>query len=309
MSVSESPENGQLLPPMDALAASFAARKYSVCGQPWLYAEVAKRMASRLPLIKHDTRHWVLWAPRTGGLDSLPLVLSHCPKAAVTVLESDPQDLRWAQTALEPPWWQFWKRPTLNFRSKVASPADMVWSHMQLHQCADPMQLMTDWNQSLNEQGYVMFSCLGPDSLKELRAVYEQQGWPAPHHAFTDMHDWGDMLLKSGFTQPIMDMERITLTYASADPLIADLRTLGRNLHPQRFAFLRGKAWRGRLVEALNEKLSVSKCTDRLTLTFEVIYGHAFKAKTATGRQSETVISLNDMKSMLGGDRTVPSKA
>lgn len=306
MSVSDSPQDSQLLPPLDAVAASYAARKYSRLGQPWLYEEVARRMASRLPLIKHDTRHWVWDAPRTGGVASLPLVSSHYPKAMVTVLENDPGDLRWAKTRLQPAWWTFWKRNRLNFSPEVASLADMVWSNMQLHQCADPLQRMTSWCRSLNDQGFVMFSCLGPDSLRELRGIYEQENWPAPHHAFTDMHDWGDMLLTSGFTQPIMDMERITLTYENADRLIADLRTLGRNLHPQRFAFLRGKLWRDRLVQALNEKLPASASPGRLTLTFEVIYGHAFKAKPVSGRQKETVISLSDMKSMLGGDKSTP---
>ena len=306
MSVSDTPENGQLLPPLDAVAASLAARKYSASGQPWLYAEVAKRMASRLPFIKHNTRHWVFGAPRTAGSDSLSLVSAHYPKAAVTVLESDPQDLRWAQNALQPPWWQFWKRQALVFSQQVASPADMVWSNMQLHQSANPSQLMHAWSQSLNAQGFVMFSCLGPDSLQELRAVYEQHDWPAPHHAFTDMHDWGDMLLKSGFTQPIMDMERITLTYENADRLIADLRTLGRNLHPQRFPFLRGKAWHRRLLSALNEKAASDPAKNRLSLTFEVIYGHAFKAPPASGPKSEAVISLKDMKTMLGKEKSAP---
>ena len=306
MSVSDTPEKGQLLPPLDAVAAGLAARKYSRSGQPWLYAEVAQRMASRLPLIKHNTRQWVFWAPRTAGLDNLPLVSAHYPKAAVTVVESDLQDLRWARTAIQPPWWQFWKRKALGFSQHVAPPADMVWSNMQLHQSANPSQLMHDWCQSLNAQGFVMFSCLGPDSLQELRAVYKQQDWPAPHHAFTDMHDWGDMLLKSGFTQPIMDMERITLTYESAERLIADLRTLGRNLHPHRFPFLRGKAWLRRLLSALNANVASDPGKKRLSLTFEVIYGHAFKAPPAVGLQSEAVISLKDMKTMLGKEKSVP---
>ena len=44
-----------------------------------------------------------------------------------------------------------------------------------------------------------MFSCLGPDTLRELRAVYAALGWPVPSHTFTDMHDWGDMLVQAGF--------------------------------------------------------------------------------------------------------------
>jgi malonyl-CoA O-methyltransferase len=60
-----------------------------------------------------------------------------------------------------------------------------------------------------------MFSCLGPDTLRELRALYAALGWPPPAHEFTDMHDWGDMLVASGFAEPVMDMERITLSFAT----------------------------------------------------------------------------------------------
>ena len=306
MSVSDSPEKGQLLPPMDALAAHYAARKYSLSGQPWLFGEVAKRMACRLPLIKHKTHHWVNWSPRTGGLASLLLVKAHYPEAKVTVVEPDLHDLHWTQASLKTPWWKFWQRQALNFSTHVEQPADMLWSNMLLHQSANPMQLMRIWSESLNEQGHVMFSCLGPDSLCELRQLYAQEQWPAPHHAFTDMHDWGDMLLKSGFTQPIMDMERITLTYASASELLGDLRTLGRNLHPQRFPQLRGKAWQRRLCEAMTEKMADSAHPNRLSLTIEVIYGHAFKAKPASSPKADTVISLERMKNMLSGDIPPP---
>ena len=100
-----------------------------------------------------------------------------------------------------------------------------------------------------------MFSCLGPDSLRELRAVYAAMGWPAPGHAFTDMHDWGDMLIEAGFAEPVMDMERITLTFPTAQRLLQELQELGANLHPQRFAGLRGRHWHARLLKALEEHL------------------------------------------------------
>jgi malonyl-CoA O-methyltransferase len=116
------------------------------------------------------------------------------------------------------------------------------------------------------------------------------------------MHDWGDMLLQAGFAQPIMDMEHITLTYASAEDLLSELRTLGRNLHPQRFAGLRGRAWHARLLRGLQTKLSSPAHQGRLALTFEVIYGHAFKASAVAKRDTPTVVSLEDMKKMLSGD-------
>jgi malonyl-CoA O-methyltransferase len=142
-----------------------------------------------------------------------------------------------------------------------------------------------------------MFSCLGPDTLRELRGVYAELGWPAPSHDFTDMHDLGDMLVHAGFAEPIMDMERITLTYSSADSLLADLRALGRNLHRDRFPALRGKHWRKLLGEALERVLRGPD--GRLQLTFEVVYGHAFKPQPKLTVQSETRVPLEEMRRSL----------
>ena len=165
---------------------------------------------------------------------------------------------------------------------------------------------MQSWSQALNQQGHVMFSCLGPDSMRELRGLFEEKDWPPAHQAFTDMHDWGDMLLQAGFAQPIMDMEHITLTFASAEDLLRELRTLGRNLHPQRFAGLRGRAWHNQLLRGLQAKLSSPAHQGRLAVTFEVIYGHAFKAAAVAKRDTPTVVSLEAMKKMLsGGGKTL----
>ncbi len=120
-----------------------------------------------------------------------------------------------------------------------------------------------------------MFSCLGPDTLRELRGLYTALGWPPPGHEFTDMHDWGDMLVHSGFAEPVMDMERITLAFDTPERLLQELRELGANLHPARFPALRGRHWRQELERALDQHLRGPD--GQLALTFEVIYGHALK--------------------------------
>ena len=87
------------------------------------------------------------------------------------------------------------------------------------------------------------------------------------------MHDWGDMLVRAGFAEPVMDMERITLTFSSPVRLIEELRTLGRNLFPGRFQGLRGRQWKAALEAALAQRQGEGV----LSLTFEVIYGHALR--------------------------------
>ncbi len=96
-----------------------------------------------------------------------------------------------------------------------------------------------------------------------------------------------------------MDMERIRLTYASPDRLLQDLRELGRNLHPGRFAGLRGRSWRQRLDSELALQLADPGEEGRLTLTFEIVYGHAFKPAPRPRMASESAVSLQDMRSML----------
>jgi malonyl-CoA O-methyltransferase len=175
---------------------------------------------------------------------------------------------------------------------------------------------MAQWHRALAVDGYLMFSCLGPDTAQELRDVYAALGWPPAGHAFTDMHDWGDMLVQAGFAEPVMDMERITLTFATPERLLQELRELGCNLHPARFGALRGKRWRDELHQALSRRLAGphgvggvdtsrhgNDATDtnsgQLSLTFEIIYGHAFKPTPRVRVSSSSAVSLSDMRAML----------
>jgi malonyl-CoA O-methyltransferase len=146
-----------------------------------------------------------------------------------------------------------------------------------------------------------MFSCLGPDTLKELRALYAALGWRPPGHEFTDMHDWGDMLVQGGFAEPVMDMERITLAYDTPQRLVEELHQLGPNLHPERFPGLRGRRWRERLHQAVESELRGAD--GKLTLTYEVIYGHALRPLPRARMGEESAVSLQDMRSMLKSDR------
>jgi malonyl-CoA O-methyltransferase len=106
------------------------------------------------------------------------------------------------------------------------------------------------------------------------------------------MHDWGDMLASNGFAEPVMDMERITLTFDTPERLLTELRGLGRNLHSGRFAQLRGRRWHQALLQALNRR--------PLQLTFEVIYGHAFKPQPRLSVSAHSEITLDEMREALG---------
>ena len=154
-----------------------------------------------------------------------------------------------------------------------------------------------------------MFSCLGPDSLRELRPIFDAEGWMEPAHAFTDMHDWGDMLVAQGFGEPVLDMERITLSYETPERLLQDLRGLGRNLSTRRFPALRGRGWHDRLKKSLLHHLADPADGGRLKLSFEIIYGHAVKPQRALTMQPQLRLSLEEMRQALRSGRPAnPSK-
>ena len=272
---------------------------------PWLHEEVARRMEERLQWILKQPRSWLHWQALRGGIEAHSLLRRRYPAASSFVQQDPPQASELARAALRPPLWspQRWKNAT-RFEAP-AQPVDLLWANMALHMSPDPQALIHRWHSLVQTDGFLMFSCLGPDTLRELRDLYARQGWPAPAHEFTDMHDWGDMLVQAGFAEPVMDMERITLSFSSPATLLAELRGLGRNLHPRRFPGLRGRAWRAALHQTIAAGLPDPDQTGRLRLTFEVIYGHAFKPVPRMALQEQTLIPLAQMRASLRAPKPV----
>ena len=268
----------------------------SLPDSPWLHEEVGRRMAERLSWIKLQPRRWLNWAPLVGGEKSHAAVHNIYPQAEVW-LDGPGADLALARWAPAKSWNPFRRGPRLQIAA-VGQAVDMVWANMSLHAEPDPAARLADWLARINTDGFLMFACLGPDSLQELSALHRLHGWPEPAMPFVDMHDWGDRLVGAGFAEPVMDMERIVLTYSGSDALLEELRGLGRNRHPQRFSGLRSRAWGQRYREAIAQ--SLARADDgRLQLTFEIVYGHAFKPLPRMKVGEASAISLDDMRSML----------
>lgn len=268
---------------------------------PWLHEEVARRMEDRLQWIRQAPDAWCDWEAVRGGLQAHAAIVRRYPQAACFVVEEAANMVPVAREALDHRWWSpaRWRGAATQFAVPPDGGVRMLWSNMALHASADPLGLIRRWQRSIAVDGYLMFSCLGPDTVRELHALYAALGWPPPGHAFTDMHDWGDMLVQAGFAEPVMDMEHITLTFASSLRLLQELRELGRNLHPQRFAGLRGRRWQARLEQALADHLARPEHGGQLALTFEVIYGHAFKPAPRVPLSASSAVPLEDMRAML----------
>ena len=154
----------------------------------------------------------------------------------------------------------------------AAGSIGLAWSNMALHWAADAPAALAELGRVLAPGGLLMFSTLGPDTLKELRAA----AGAARVHRFADMHDVGDALVAAGFAAPVMDMEMLTLEYRDAAGLAADLRASGQTLaRRDRARGLAGRSLRAALAAA------------GASASIEVIYGHAWKGaprRSADGR-------------------------
>jgi malonyl-CoA O-methyltransferase len=235
-----------------------AARTYGEASR--LEAEVSARMLERLDYIRLAPRR-VLDA---GSGPPRRELARRYPKASVIALDFSLAMLR------RPRYWFFEKKPLLLCgelqRLPIADAAvDLLWSNMALHWLGEPLSAFREFRRVLAPGGLLMFSTLGPDSLKELRAA----AGAGRVHRFIDMHDLGDMLLAAGLSNPVMDMEMLTFTYPDADRLLNDLRAGGQtSARADRPRGLAGRRFAGELRRALGDKPQA---------TYEVVYGHAWK--------------------------------
>jgi len=157
----------------------------------------------------------------------------------------------------------------------AAGSFELVWSNMALHWLPDPLPAFREFARVLAPGGLFMFSTLGPDTLKELRAA----AGAVRVHAFTDMHDLGDMLGGAGFAAPVMDMEILRIEYTREKDLLADLRASGQTS-------ARADRPRGLAGRALGERLRAVLAS---AATFEVVYGHAWKGAPRSNQEPKTV--------------------
>jgi len=180
----------------------------------------------------------------------------------------------------------------------AAASCDLVFSNLMLHWHPAPHAVFPEWLRVLAVDGLLLFSCFGPDTLKELRAACAVALPQARPMSFVDMHDFGDMMIAAGFATPVMDVETVRLTYESAQALLAEVRALGGNPRADRTAGLVSGGRARALLAALEEQRGDD---GRIALTFEVAYGHAWKPEPRAGAQS--VVSLDRLRAGLAASR------
>ncbi len=276
------PDSGQTRQCFDRVA--------SRSGEDFLAREIARRMHERLEYIRI--------APTTildlgcGRGDDLPMLKARFAGAHCVGLDFSPSMLANAQKKLFPGF-SWLERLNLKKTAYGLIAADaaaiplrghcvsVVWSNMLLPWV--PLQpVLKEIFRVLEPGGMLMFSALGPDTLKEMRAVFsnidEDIGF-----SFPDMHDLGDILLNAGFSDPVMDMEMLNLTYSGIDHLIDDLARCGLIDLADNLPTKTGTEGLWQEIAAGYERY---RADERLPLTIEILQGHAWK-KTASRKSGD----------------------
>ncbi len=154
---------------------------------------------------------------------------------------------------------------------------DLIVSSLMLQWCDDLDAAFAEAHRVLRPGGFFAFSTFGPDTLRELRAAWAAADGYNHVNRFLDMHDLGDALVRAGFVEPVLDVERVQLTYTDVFALMRDLKTIGaHNVTEGRARGLTGR----RRIERVREAYEAFRGADgRLPATYEIVYGAAWAAE------------------------------
>lgn len=270
-------EQGRVRAAFDRAAGSYDAAAV-------LQREVAARMAERLDYIKLAPQ--VILDAGSGTGDGAVALRDRYPAARVIELDLAPSMLRVsrdkqrARTGLlsrlmhrNQPWQVCGDLQRLPLAD---GSVDMIWSNLALQWVNTPDAAFAEFRRVLKPGGMVMFSTLGPDTLQELRQAFEGLDNGTHVNRFIDMHDLGDAMLAGRLAEPVMDMEKIVMTYERVRDVLQDLKAIGaHNATAGRGRGLMGKqAWR-----AMEARYESRRRDGRLPASYEVVYGHAWRGE------------------------------
>lgn len=242
-----------------------------------LQREVAARLLERLDYVRIDPAVILDVGAGTGFLATG----MRDRYAGVDVIEMDLAINMLRQIRKKTPWF---RRP---FNKKIllcadaeqlplaSNSVDLLVSSLAIQWCNDLQHTFSEFMRVLRPGGLVMFTTFGPDTLQELRQSWASVDQQAHVNPFFDMHDVGDMLLNAGLAEPVMDVEHFTLTYPHVSALTRDLKRIGAsNSLLQRPRAMTGK----QAYRSMEQAYEGLRDNGTLPASYEVIYGHAWKA-------------------------------
>jgi malonyl-CoA O-methyltransferase len=265
-----------------------------------LQREIGQRMAQRLDLIRINPQQILDAGAGTGSFSRL--LSQRYPHARVIALDVSHAMLTVAKkSSSPPPAWRWWSSLRKKHTRQVFAcgdieqlpltdnSVDLIFSNLTLQWCNDLERVFKGFRRILRPDGLLMFSTFGPDTLKELRYCWNKIDQFTHINTFIDMHDIGDALLRQRFTEPVMDVERIILTYRDISTLMSDLKMLGaHNVNAGRRQTLTGK---GR-IRSLTEAYECYRENGVLPASYEVVYGHAWAGMHQTHKNDSTADAI-----------------
>ncbi len=255
------------------LAFNKAASSYDAAAI--LQKEVAKRLVERMDVMAMKPVSILDVGSGTGFVSQL--LAERFPKAKITALDLALNMLKQARTKRS--FKQRWNRQFRYVNADVEmlpfadASIELIISGLTMQWCQDLPKVFKEFKRVLAPGGLLLFSSFGPDTLKELRQSWAEVD-ELPHvNAFADMHDVGDALLQSGFADPVMDMEMLTVTYKDVKTVMSDLKQIGaHNVMQGRSHNMTGKNKIKKMMQAYEQ----FRRDGLLPVTHEIVYGHAW---------------------------------
>ena len=155
---------------------------------------------------------------------------------------------------------------------------DVVFSNLMLPWIDNLDRVFAEIARVLRKDGLFAFSTLGPDSLIEIREAWHAIDDGEHVNRFPDMHDVGDALLRARLRDPVLDVDRLSVSYSGVAALYRDLTAAGaRNSLRNRQRGLMGRGRFRRFTDTL-----FSSAANR-SLTLELVYGHCWGSGVRRG--------------------------
>lgn len=253
-------------------------------------------MLERLPFVRLEPQR--ILDVGCGRGEGLLALARQYPQAQLVGVDAAVAVVRRARETLAPPSRGFFARMLGSGAEPIAAlvaadaqalplagaSVDLVWSNLALHWFASPQQAIEEWYRVMRPGALLDFSFFGVDTFAELRAL------GARTMSFHDMHDVGDALLAAGFDEPVMDTQRLTLSWKTPQALLDDVAAIGGNAQRGRFRGLLGRRSRDEWLEAID---SMRGPDGLIRCTVEVTFGHAWCPQRKRRRDGLATIELH----------------
>jgi malonyl-CoA O-methyltransferase len=262
----------------------------------FLHREIRERLLDRLQGIVTEPLRIVDLGAGTGG--ATPALQARYPEARILSVDSSEAMLTAGQTT----------------QSRLCADAanlpltdgciDLVISNLMLHHCPDPTAVLSEARRVLADHGVLLLTAFGRNCLAELGRAWATADRFTHIAPFFDIQDLGGLFAATGFAEPVLDCQTLTVTYDTLPQMMRELRHAGStNATDGRNRGLTGRgAWR-RLTAAYDQ---LREPAGKLPVTLEIIFGVTWAgSRTKPGSQVE--ISIDEIGKLLRNPPREPS--